>query len=218
MVNIQLKVFQDDVVCQSALFTSRESFPQISHCFTGGNVYGIVSDFGCGSWGLVTCLGGRCGCPEGGVFLNGKRIECRELKKYSCFVSESLYDGVNSAQDYMTPRRCIERALSMSGLPYTVGEIKEMFALSGDGIDSPAEIGRFNRDLRYVSGEIWRISVAVGFAMGKEVFCLPWLNERDIVRVQEPYVKTLREKGMIVLIPSGHRKELKKACNEIITL
>ena len=218
MIRIQLSDFQDSVVCQSSFFTSRKSFSQISHCFTGGKVYGIVSDFGCGSWGLVTCLGGRCECPDGEVFLDGERIECSELTKYSCFVSESLYDGVNSTQDYMTPRRCIERALSISGLLYSVGEIKEMFALSGDGIDSPVDIGRFNRDLRYVSGEIWRISVAVGFAMGKEVFCFPWLNEREVARVQEPYVKTLREKGKIVLIPSGHRRQLKKVCDEVITV
>jgi hypothetical protein len=216
MIKIQLLNFQDGVECKSILFTSKESFFKVSHSFVGGNIYGLISDFGCGSWGLVTCLGGRCEHPDGEVFLNDERIECSELKKYSCFISESLYDGINSTQDYLTPRKCIEKALSISGLPYTVEEIKNMFNLSGDGINCPVNDGRFNRDLRHVSGEIWNISIAVGFALGKEIFCFPWLNEREISRVQEPHIKILKENKKIVLIPSNQKKPLKRVCDEIL--
>ncbi len=216
MLKIQLLNFQDSVECKSILFTSKESFPKVSHTFVGGKVYGIVSDFGCGSWGLVTCLGGRCDQPEGEVLLNGEHIDCSVLKKYSCFISERLYDGINSEQDYLTPRQCIEKALNMSRLPYTVEDIKNMFGLSGDGINCPPTDGRFNRDLRYASGEIWTISMAVGFALGKEIFCFPWLNERDITRVQKPFLDILRENKKIVLIPSGQKRELKRVCDDIL--
>lgn len=216
MIKIQLLNFQDSVECKSILFTSKESFFSVSHSFEGGNIYGLISDFGCGSWALATCLGGRCGQPEGEVFLNGKRIECSELKKHSCFISEYLYEGINSTQDYLTPKKCIEKALSISGLPYTVEDIKNMFNLSGDGINSPVNNGRFNRDLRYVSGEIWNISIAVGFAMGKEIFCFPWLNERDISRLQESQIKILKDNKKIVLIPSSQKEPLKRVCDEIL--
>ena len=218
MIKIQVQNFQDNVECKSVLFTSKESFPTINYSFKGGTIYGVVSDFGCGSWGLVTCLGGRCNQPDGEVFLNDELIECGALKKHSCFIAENLYDGINSTQDFLTPRKCIEKALSISGLPYTTAEIKDMFNLSGDGINCSAYNGRFNRDLRYTSGEIWAISAAIGFAWGREIFCFPWLNERDVSILQNPFIKVLKANQKIILIPAGRKKNLKKVCDKILFL
>jgi len=189
---------------------------RISHEFTGGNAYGLVSDFGCGSWGLVTCLGGRCRNPVGEVFLNDQRIDCKELAKYSCFISERVINGVNKSYRLLTARKCIEKALQISKLPYSVQDIKTMFDLSGDGINCPVNNGRFNRNLNYVSGEIWSISTAIGFALGKEIFCFPWLNEKEIFRAYEPHLKILKEAGKIVLIPSSQQEALEKLCDEVL--
>jgi hypothetical protein len=82
-----------------------------------------------------------------------------------------------------------------------------MFSLSDE---------RFKRDLRYVSGEIWRISIAVGFALGKDIFCYPWLNERDASIIDTQIVKVLKSHNKLVLIPSSQEKFFKKACDYIL--
>lgn len=209
MIKIELKEFQDCVSCQSNLYSSRESFLKVNHLFNGGKVYGFASDFGCGSWGLATCLGGRSENPDGEVLLNGKTIHCNELSKFSCFISESIFPEINSIDDYLTPKLCIEKALSISKLNYTVEEIRNMFCLSGYN-------ERFERDLRYVSGEIWAISTAIGFALGKEIFCYPWLNEREIIRAHKPHIELLKKHNRIILIPSSKKKQLKKICDNLL--
>ena len=213
MMRIYLKEFQDSVNCTSLLFTSKESFVRVSHEFASGNVYGFASDFGCGGWGLVTCIGGRCVQPCGNVFLNGQIVACDTLAKHSLFISENLYNGLNSMEDYLTPKKCIERALQISQLPYTSDEIRNIFYLSGSE-------ERFERDLQYVGIEIWRISMAIGFAYGKEIFCFPWLNERDLnyfeVMYKQNIIHFLKEQGKIVLVPSSQKKFLLKSCDEVL--
>jgi len=207
MINIQLKNFQDEPECRSILFASKESFMEINYTFVGGHTYGFISDFGCGSWGLVTCLGGRCKAPTGEVILDGRAVDCSELSNYSCFISEKVFEGINTADNLLSTKESVEKALRISNLPYSTQEIKAMFNLSD---------GRFERNLNYVSGEIWTISVAIGFAQGKEIFCFPWLNERDISRLEGPHISILKKNNKIVLIPSSQKRPVKKTCDEIL--
>lgn len=204
--------FQDLVECRSLTFQSRESFLPITYEFKPGNVYGLISDFGCGSWGFTTCVGGRSSKQYSGKILaNETEIAANELAKYSCFVSENIYTELNLEQELSTPRECIERALSISLQPYSVDQIKSLFCLSDD---------RFERPLAYVSGEIWFISIAINFALGKEIFCYPWLNARDIARFEIAYrhgiIKSIKDAGKIVLVPSSQKKILRKYCDHTI--
>ena len=200
---------QDLVECRSFLYQSRESFLKCSFKLLAGNTYGVVSDFGYGSWGLVTCLAGR-GTKEqsGNIFLNGQKVKYNTLKKYSCFIGENVFEKVNSSENLLTAKECIEKALYISGLDYSTAEIKDIFSLSDQ---------RFERPLEYVSGEIWQISTAVNFALGKDIFCYPWLNEFDIFRYETACelgtIDFLKNKGKIVLVPSSQKNKLKRLCD-----
>ena len=209
MINsIQCVDFQDGVSCVSSLFQSKEGFLKLNYSFLSGNVYGIVSDFGCGSWGLVTCLGGRVSeYYIGQMLINGTAAPPGDLLLYAAFIGENVYEGINSKRDILSPRKCIERALSISGQNYTVDEIKRMFLLSDE---------RFERDLNYVSGEIDRISIAVNFALGKDIYCFPWLNEHDICNVSKEILRILKEHEKIVLIPTSQKRQVKRLSDHLI--
>lgn len=208
MITIQLTKFQDSADCRSILHSSKEGFFEISYHFHGGNIYGLISDYGCGSWGLATCLGGRCYDPRGTIHVNNKKSGCKDLLDISCFISENRIHGVNDDDVSMTVRECIDRALKTSGIPYTCQEIKDLFYLSD---------GRFDRSIGQTSGEIWIISAAVGFAANKKVFCFPWLNERELFRAKVMFdlgvFELLKREGKLVLIPTSHEKEIKKYCD-----
>lgn len=209
MINsIQCIDFQDGVSCTSSLFQSKEGFLKLNYSFLSGNVYGIVSDFGCGSWGLVTCLGGRCSkYYTGQILIDGIRTPANNLLSHSAFIGESIFEGVNSKSDILSPQKCIERALAISGQNYTVDEIKSMFSLSDE---------RFERDLNYVSGEIDRISIAVNYALGKDIYCFPWLNEHDICNVPKGVLRILKEHKKIVLIPTSQKRQVKRLADHLI--
>lgn len=207
--SIRVEDYQDLVNCRSFLYQSRESFLKCSFQLFAGKAYGIASDFGCGSWGLVTCLAGQGSVDySGSVFLNERIVSPIELMQYSCFISENYFPTVNSTQNLLTPRKCIEKALSISKQPYSVSDIKVIFNLS----DS-----RFERPLENVSGEIWQISTAVNFSLGKDIFCYPWLNEYDIswfeIACKSRVIDFLKSKGKIILVPSSQEKKLKKLCD-----
>lgn len=210
MINsIQLINFQDLVECRDLLHQSKESFLQISYEFKKGNVYGLISDFGCGSWGLSTCLGGRCSTNYSGtVLLNNNVIPANQLLNYSCFIAEKIFQNINSTKNLLTPKECIEKALAISGQSYSIEQIKKTFCLSD---------GRFERSIDGISGEIWLVSMAVNFALGKEIFCYPWLNLIDIERFKTAYkhniIDFLKETGKIIVVPSSQKKILRKYCD-----
>jgi ABC-type phosphonate transport system ATPase subunit len=80
MICIRWNEFMCCAHCQSNLYSSIEGFAPINYQFIGGNIYGLIGDFGRGSWALATCLGGRCdNSSEGQICLNDKEICCTEL-------------------------------------------------------------------------------------------------------------------------------------------
>lgn len=212
MISIKIINFMSSANCRSQLYSSKESFLPITYQFVPGNIYGLISDFGCGSWALSTCLGGRCGSVvKGSVFVNDRKMDCNELSRYSCFVGEKFFDGINSNNNVLTANECIKKALEISQLSFTVDEIKKMFGLSEE---------RFNRDLNCVGVEINRISIAIGFALGKEIFCYPWMNTHELIGFLDiNTLNILKRHNKIVLIPACRaalKTPIKKAFNYII--
>ena len=210
---IELVDFQDSVMCKSLLYQSKESFLKINCRFCKGNVYGLISDFGCGSWGVTACLAGRSSANyKGEVLLNGKEVLPHELQRYSCFVSEITFLNGNLNLDSLTPKECIEKAISLSKQPYSVEQIKKIFCLSD---------GRFERPIDKISGEVWLVSMAVNFALGKEIFCYPWLNMMDIVRFEiakeQGIIDFLKNKNKLIFVPSSQKKILRKQCDHTLT-
>lgn len=210
--SIELDQYQNAANCKTDQQSSRESFFKISYRFRKGNVYGLVSDFGCGSWGLTTCLGGRGDQNDSGkVLLNGQKVKSQQLSQYAAFVAERVIPEVNSTGALRSARECIGDALRLSGQAFTPEEIKSLFGLSDE---------RFDRPLAQTSGEIWPISIAIQFALGKDIFCFPWMNMHDISRFRGLWdmgiIQYLRESQKIVLVPTSQKKVVRKMCDHII--
>lgn len=126
-------------------------------------------------------------------------------------MTEHLFPGVNTEQDPLTPRECIQRAVKLGNCTYSPEEIRAAFRLSE---------ARFDRVLTQVSGEIWLISLAVHFALGKDLFCFPWLNEWNITRLEVVaeggVIDFLRSSGKIILVPSSQRRKLRRHCDRVL--
>ena len=106
---IKLEQFQNIANCKTDQQFSRESFLSITYQFQKGNVYGLVSDFGCGSWGLSTCLGGRGdGIDNGKILLNNQVCICVLDLKNRCGMSDIfVYDNESAitSKFYQTIKR-----------------------------------------------------------------------------------------------------------------
>ncbi len=196
--------------CQAVL----DAFPPVSCRIESGKVYGLISDFGCGSWALANCLGGRGETNRGGqAYRNGEPVNLHALAADSAFLPEPVIAGVNTPDRLGTARSCIETALACSGMPYTAEQLRQIFSLS---------TARFDRPLQETSGEIWLISLAIQFALGKDLFCLPWLSARTIFRAKVMaelgILDTLRKAGKIVLLPTNQKATARRICDRLILL
>ena len=185
--------------CQSQVYSCKDTFKSITYEFVGGNIYALISDFGRGSWGLATCLGGTGEIIDGDILLNDQKISPVHLAKVSCFLGKTDFNELEFLKESESAKNCIQEALTISELPYSVTDIKHMFGLSNE---------RFERDIKYVSGEIWRITAAIGFALDKQIFIYPWMNTHDALSIDPEIADVLRENKKIVLFP-GCRALLK---------
>lgn len=192
---ITLEHFMSGASCCSRLYSSKEGFLPITYSFLPGHCYGFFGDFGRGCWALATCLGGRGDEPASGkIYWNGDEIDRSEMQAHSCFAGENIVDSIDDPHNPLTANECIQCALHRSQLPYSVTDIKSLFRLSDE---------RFDRDLRYVSGEIWRISIAIGFALNRELFCYPWMNVRDAKeQLDAEIIEVLKAHQKIIVIPT----------------
>ena len=87
-------------------------------------------------------------------------------------------------------------------------KIQDIFRISEERID---------RNIKYVSGERWKASAAIGYANGRRIFCYPWMNSRDVELLKEQLsyvVDYLIHSDCIVIFPTTKEENIKKICSE----
>lgn len=213
MINlIELRNYRDWTICESIDKRCKEGFPIISYKFAHGCSYGLISDFGCGSWALSSCIGGRGQYNDvGSIIIDHTNVNADFLRAHSAFIAEQDFPELELHSNINTPRDYISSAIDLGGFNYTLDDIKMTFHLTDN---------RFDRPLNEASGEIWNISVAIHYALEKDIFCFPWLNALDFSRYQAMVelgiIDFLKRKDKIILIPTSQKRLAKKYCDSII--
>ena len=57
--SIELVGFQDMMLCKTPLYSCIDSNIRFSYKFFAGHTYGLISDFGCGSWVVSEAVSGK---------------------------------------------------------------------------------------------------------------------------------------------------------------
>jgi len=209
MKKIEITNYQAIANCKTHTYSSRESFYQISEVFEFGKSYGIISDYGMGSWGLTTSLCGKGEDYSGQIYVDDKLVEYTYFKDKSMQVFQNVFDEIPNS-DNLSVREHIAYALNYSGIKYKPDDIKTMFGLTDE---------RFERTLNLVGIELWRISIAIGFALDKDIYIFPWLNKSDlkIFTFDQKPTDLLLKNNKLVIVPTSCRK-IKKDVDKIIKL
>ena len=179
----------------------RDTIGWFNYRFVPG-IYVLKGEVGVGGWALSEILCGKAEISSGSVLLNGNPLGNNQLGNYGCCIGDIINVGLNNDVSKMTIHKQLEYAVE-NGLGYgkSVSEIKEMFELSD---------GRFERTLPDTSGERWRISMAVGYAFEKSIYCFPWVNSKFIKSLMclELCLKILKNSGSIIVIPTTFPESL----------
>lgn len=175
--------------------------------FERGKSYGILCDITEGGGGISWLLAGRDVVREEELDVFGRRYSAGETVEEGWLVCEGI-PGVDR-----TVAQEIGMGLGSSGLGLSVDDVAEKFELSECRMDFK---------LRHGGWEGWRASAAIGYAMGKQIFCFPWLYTGMLMDVSMCgyffYTEILKKEGSIVIVPSGSREVLEIMADEIIEL
>lgn len=174
--------------------------------FRKGRSYGLLSEIGEGGGGLSWLLSGREEVGNEYIDVFGKKYAEGDKIDEGWWVCE----GIKKCSK--TVRKQINLALRKGRKELTIDDIISEFGLTKERLDSKFE---------HYSWESWRVSAAIGYALGKKIFCFPWLNEELLKQIVLNtgyfyYSDKLKQRGGIILLPSNNRKILEALTDEII--
>ena len=94
-------------------------------------------------------------------------------------------------------KKLIIRALKTNVCYKSLEEIQELF-----GLDS----NRLERPLSSVGNEAFRAMAAIGYSLGKQVFCFPWMSQKRFQYYNNnvsQLLEILESLGKTVILPLG---------------
>ncbi|MBP1997019.1 hypothetical protein [Paenibacillus eucommiae] len=214
-----------------------DSISNLSVTFEGGKIYGVVGNLGAGGWGLSYILAGKelmDDANQNSIQVNGYKASADMLHSISCYIGEGVsehpHKPMRSYPNKLTRKvlgiktvaEQIEEGIAKSKNDYSLLEIAKMFELSGM-YENNEKQGRIHRPLEFQSGEVWRASMAIGFAYGKRLFTVPWMQTKDwteyiIGEYNKKYIEILRNHNAIVILPVLNESNLGNIADEIILL
>lgn len=161
--------------------------------FESGNIYALVGEHGQGCMYLSYLLGGKIDFGNLKIYINGNEIRKPDLE----LISWNLEPNEERYGNKIV-KKSIEKALDRNKSKESFSDMQDKFLLTQP---------RFSRKLKYLSGERWRASAALGYAEGRRIFYAPYKTSNFYYQMcQSGLLKALREltdAGAIVLLPVG---------------
>lgn len=184
-------------------------FHFFSYEFKSQHIYGVINSFGSGGQTLISVLAGYEKNYQGEIYLNNRKVSHKELKNITCCIESNPqyikrnFFRKNSVISYLN--KAIKNNMNFND---SLENVIKVFGLS-----------RLNHDIRYTSGEQWRIILAYGYCMGKKVFLFNWLNYWNLRFFLEEYkilLNYLKDKGCIVIIPTDKTEGIENLFDKIV--
>jgi len=148
----------------------------IRYLFSNG-FYILKGDVGLGCWGLTYELS-NCHFKSKNqikkIVLNDREISFNELHKICYYVVQTEENLLNKLF-HLKVKDIFKLALKKGNIDFTYKDIVDIFYL---------EEKYLNRPFYALSHNKWVYSCAIGFALGKKIFCFPWLIN-DEMRTQK---------------------------------
>ena len=188
----------------------KDCLRDISFELCPGQIYGFIGEFGYGGAALSCGLTGNTKFINGQVFVDNAEVSLDYIIENSWYIGYDNRKKTGAFRDFRrnSIREQIEYGIGHYTCDHELSEIKNAFSISDD---------RFERNIKYVSGERWNASAAIGFSYGKRIFCYPWMNSYDVqlfeIRLAKA-VSFLLEFDCIVVFPTTKEDNIRKISPE----
>lgn len=178
--------------------------------FEPGKVYGIIGEHGEGGEIISSFMSGRIK-TDCSLLRNSDPLSYDDIKKIGWYVGKKEF---NLYHMEISARKALKRALKCSERYENMEQVIEEFGLTEDRLDLK---------ISWYSGERTRVSLAIGYASNKKIFCFPWMNSLhlyDIFHCRHLmwFFDKLRADGCIVIIPTCRKEAIENVVDEIIEI
>ncbi len=195
----------------------KETFNEVildnTFIFEKGKIYGIVCEQGEGGELLSSLISGRIKAIGEKAFFNNSEIPFSELQNKAWYVGKSEYSGRPFKREIIA-EKAIDKAIKKYGRFKDINDLIEQFGLTK---------GRLNHKISSYSGEKWRVSLAIGYASKKEIFCFPWMNTAYFNHIMLSssvyrFFRKMKEEGLIIILPTSRKENVQGFVDDIIEI
>lgn len=179
--------------------------------FEPGKIYGIIGEQNEGGETLSAILSGRISIKEEIFYCDGMEIDGAEIQNMGWYVGKSEYsNGIIKRE--ISARKALISAIKKYHCYNNIDEIIEDFHLTPNRLDY---------ELSKYSGEGWRVSLAIGYACKKKIFCFSWMNTTRFSGIILSsgvfrFFKRLKKEGCIIILPTSRKENVEGFVDEVI--
>lgn len=195
----------------------KETFNEVildnTYVLEKGKIYGIICEQGEGGELLSSLISGRIAAIDEKVFFNNREMTFSEIQDRAWYVGKSEYSSFPIKRE-ISARKAINKVIKKYGRYRNMNDLVDQFGLTK---------GRLNYKISSYSGEKWRVSLAIGYASRKEIFCFPWMNTAYFNHVMLSssvyrFFKKMKEEKLIIILPTSRKENVEGFVDAIIEI
>lgn len=179
-----------------------------------GKIYGIVCEHGGGGESISLLLSNEISLKQEKIYIDNVEVAPTDVEKLGWYVGKKIYShGLIKKEQSI--RQALEDAIKKYHCYENIADIVEEFHLTPDKMDYGLS--------RNCEWEMWRASMAIGYASNKKIYCFPWMDtlcfydcmyNSSVFR----FFKKLKREGSIIILPTSREKNVLGIVDEVIQI
>lgn len=188
--------------------------PRFSYTFKPG-AYALVGQIDNGGWAFTYSLTAKhkkeLVIEKSSKFaMDGQPVSIDQVRSLSYYVGH--YTTKDTRFRHLTAKRMLEKAIQKKHSSFSMDQLKYMLGLTEE---------RFCTPLSHTGNEAWRITAAEGLALGKQIFCYPWMSNqyfKSYAYLSEKLAGICIQNNCILLMPLENSDLVGHFVNDVLDL
>lgn len=182
--------------------------------FEKGKIYGIICEHGAGGESIARLLSNTTPLKGEKVFVDDVEIGASTIEKLCWYLGKVLYSRGLIKRE-LSFRQALEMAIKEQHYYEKVDDIVKEFHLTPSRLDYSLS--------QNCEWERWRMSMAIGYANNKKIYCFPWMNTLEFYDCLYNssvfrFFKKLTREGAIIILPTSRKENVNKLVDHIVQI
>ena len=182
--------------------------------FEKGKIYGIICEHGAGGESIARLLSNTTPLKGEKVFVDDVEIGASTIEKLGWYLGKVLYSRGLIKRE-LSFRQALEMAIKEQHYYEKVDDIVKEFHLTPSRLDYSLS--------QNCEWERWRMSMAIGYANNKKIYCFPWMNTMEFYDCLYNssvfrFFKKLTREGAIIILPTSRKENVNKLVDHIVQI